>query len=412
MNKNLKQIFTVLFALSFSLCVTGHTPDSAEALTRLLGRDNAVWETKEHDGKFLYFRSDGTGVRSVRTKTSDDVRKQFVWKAISPTQLTLKFNKRAKLDTITIMEALPDNVKVKYGNHIYDYIASYDPGNSQLRLADMIWHPGGISETPDKVSISSLERQWGKTLGDIDSHPGDRGLHFVYVHSRPRVILDGVEWCLGNIQFSESEYWDKRTFHYSASPENVTQTVNTLKNWLAGSTAAFIEDGRVDVALLGTTGTGHNIYAKIYTDDKYVSLDIEFNKEKEHVPTAEEIRRQHEFDRMIRETDALIQQCQGIPTPSAQSQTVPVTVIIPPVYPVAPPTVGTGSTGTSSRRHCQTCYGTGVCQTCGGDGIATNPYGLTGSTTKDYECPNCKQGHPRSDWGKCAVCHGTGKLGK
>lgn len=42
MNKNLKQIFTVLFALSFSLCVTGQTPDSAEALTRLLGRDNAV----------------------------------------------------------------------------------------------------------------------------------------------------------------------------------------------------------------------------------------------------------------------------------------------------------------------------------------------------------------------------------
>lgn len=409
MNKNLKQIFTVLFALSFSLCVTGQTPDSAEALTRLLGRDNAVWETKDHDGKFLYFRSDGTGVRSVKTKKSDDVRKQFVWNAISPTQLTLKFNKRVKLDTITIMKALPDNVKVKYGNNIYDYIASYDANNSQLKLADMIWHPGGISETLDKVSISSLERQWRKAFGELDSHPGDK-LHFIYINSYPRVILDGVEWKLGNIQFTDTEYHDSREVHYSANPENVTQTVNTLKNWLAGSPAAFIEDGCKDVALLGTTGTGHNIYAKIYTDDKYVSLDIEFEKEKEHVPTAEEIRRQEEFDRMIRETDALIQQSQAIRMSSGQRQTVPVTIIIPPVYPVASPTVGTGSTGTSSGRHCQTCYGSGVCQTCGGDGIATCPYGLTGATTNDYECPNCKQGHPRSDWGKCAVCHGTGKL--
>lgn len=409
MNKNLKQIFTVLFALSFSLCVTGQTPDSAEALTRLLGRDNAVWETKDHDGKFLYFRSDGTGVRSVKTKKSDDVRKQFVWKAISPTQLTLKFNKRVKLDTITIMKALPDNVEVMYGNHRYYYVASYDANNSPLKLADMIWHPGGISETLDKVSVSSLERQWRKAFGELDSHPGDK-LYFIYINSYPQVILDGVHWKLGNIQFTDTEYRDSRKVHYSASPENVTRTVNTLKNWLAGSTAAFIEDGRVDVALLGTTGTGHNIYAKIYTDDKYVSLDIEFEKEKEHVPTAEEIRRQQEFDRMIRETDALIQQSQGIPTPSAQRQTVPVTVIIPPVYPVAAPTVGTGSTSTSSSRHCQTCYGSGVCQTCGGDGIATSIYRVAGSTTNDYECPNCKQGHPRSDWGKCAVCHGTGKL--
>ncbi len=59
------------------------------------------------------------------------------------------------------------------------------------------------------------------------------------------------------------------------------------------------------------------------------------------------------------------------------------------------------------QRHCTTCYGTGVCQTCGGDGIATNPY----YPSLEYECPNCKSGHPRSDWGHCQICHGSGKLG-
>lgn len=80
------------------------------------------------------------------------------------------------------------------------------------------------------------------------------------------------------------------------------------------------------------------------------------------------------------------------PAPSAPSYSTPSTP---------------GYQAPSNERHCTTCYGTGVCQTCGGDGITNNPY----YPSQYYECPNCKENKPQSSWGKCPICHGTGKLG-
>lgn len=89
------------------------------------------------------------------------------------------------------------------------------------------------------------------------------------------------------------------------------------------------------------------------------------------------------------------------------SKTPPVNTYPAPSAPSYSTPSAPGYQAPSNERHCTTCYGTGVCQTCGGDGITNNPY----YPSKYYECPNCKENKPQSSWGKCPICHGTGKLG-
>lgn len=418
MSKNLKQIFTVVVALTASLCAAGQTPDSAEALAGLIGRNDAVWEATSGDVNFLYFRDDGTGLRSSKTAKSADVRQQFVWKAISPTQLTLKFNRRVRLDTITVTNALTDNIRVKSGGKTYDYIASYNADNYKQKLVDMIMHPGGISERADEVTPSSLKRQWIKMLGGsdrLDVH-GDKTVHF-YVEGAPMptVILDGMKLQLSNADLYDSEYLNSRKFHYFIKSNNAERDARTLQEWLAGGPSAFKDEGSSKVASLGTTQTGHQLTASIYLSDNYISLDFEFNKSKDSGPSPELQRELDKADKLIAELDDLLRQVKSMPKPSSSNQSQgTVNLYIPQTYPVATPAGGSSSGGstrsTVTYRHCQRCYGTGVCQTCGGDGLATCPYRVAGATSNDYECPNCKQGHPRSDWGKCAICNGTGKL--